>query len=127
MKALENNQQKQLSIVLILLSFVVSIIYSYFLSHTERGLPLTDWFNIAINGIWFCILAWVAIKVYFEKKSAKDSLLFFACIVTLLTGFDLFEEDGSLLLASISTIQALFLFGAYFLIPNSIESESTES
>ena len=123
---MKNNTQKQLSVILIIMSFVVSIIYSYFLSFTERGLPLTDWFNIAINGMWFCILAWIAAQVYFEKNSAKGSLLFFACVVALLIGFDLFEEDGSLLLAGISTMQALFLFGAYLLVPNSNDSGSTE-
>ncbi|MEW8348021.1 MAG: hypothetical protein AB2687_06895 [Candidatus Thiodiazotropha taylori] len=126
MKVLENNKQKQISVILIISSFVVSIIYSYFLSFTERGLPLSDWFNIAINLLWFCILAWLAAQVHFEKKSAKGNLLFFACVLALLTGFDLFEEDGSLLLAGISTMQALFLFGAYFLVPNSFESKSIE-
>jgi hypothetical protein len=126
MKVLEHNKKKQISVILIISSFVVSIIYSYFLSFTDRGLPLTDWFNIAINGIWFIILAWLAAQVHYEKNSAKGNLLFFASILALFTGFDFFEEDASLLLAGISAIQTLFLFGAYLLILNSFESKNTE-
>jgi hypothetical protein len=104
------------SIAFIGLSFLASVLYSYLLSHTERGLPLFDWFNIAIHIIWFGLLAWIAWDVHRGKPGAKGTLLFLALLVLLLTGFDLFEE-GSLLLAAVSFVEALFLFAAYWSFP----------
>ena len=105
------------SVSFLSLAFLTSVVYSYFLSGTDRGLPLFDWFNIAIHIIWFSVLAWVAWDVYHCKVGAKSTVLGLACLVALLTGFDLFEENGSLLLASISVVEAFFLFAAYWYFP----------
>lgn len=101
----------------IALSFLTSLLYSYLLSHTERGLPLLDEFNIALYTLWFAVLAWVAWDVYRHKPSARKTLLFLACLVGLLTGFDLFDEEGSILLVLAGVMEALFLLAAYFSFP----------
>jgi uncharacterized membrane protein SirB2 len=61
--------------------------------------------------------------IYRGKPYAKKTLLFLACVVGLLTGFDIFEKQGAWLLATISTLEALFLFAAYLLLPK-IEASS---
>jgi uncharacterized membrane protein SirB2 len=118
-----NSKNTGTSIVLVSLSFLVSLLYSYLISHTERGLPLLDWFNITIHLVWFSVLAWVVWDIYRGKPYAKKTLLFLACVVGLLTGFDIFEKQGAWLLATISTLEALFLFAAYLLLPK-IEASS---
>ncbi len=108
--------KKRVSIVLLFFCFSTSVLYSYILSFSERGLPFLDWFNISLYIIWFGILAWIAWNIHRDKPRAKDVVLFFSCLVILLTGFDLYEKDGSLLLAGISLIEASFLFSVYVLL-----------
>ncbi|MCP4491087.1 MAG: hypothetical protein GY820_27790 [Gammaproteobacteria bacterium] len=117
-------ESKKATHIFISLSFFVSILYSYLLSFTDRGLPLLDWFNVGINLFWFSILAWVAWDIHRDKSGAKGTLLFLACLVSLLTGFDLFEEDGEFLLAGVSIVEALLLFSAYLSAPILHEKKS---
>lgn len=86
------------------------------MSFTEYGLPFFGWFNVALNIIWFLILAWIAWDVYKDKPKVKGMMLFLTCLVVLLAGFDLFAEGGSLLLACISVAEALFLVAAYIFL-----------
>jgi hypothetical protein len=109
-------------IALIAMSFVVSIFYSYLLSSTERGLPFFDWFNIALYFLWLGVLSWVAWDVYRGNVKAKGTLLFLTCLLSLLTGFELFDESSSPLLATVSTCETLLLFGAYLCFPISPSS-----
>ena len=80
-------------------------------------MPLLDWFNIAIHLVWLTVLAWVAWDIHRGKPSAKKTLLLLACLVGLLTGFDVFEANGAWFLAAISALEALFLFAAYLTLP----------
>lgn len=105
---------KKVAITLIGLSFMTSILYSYLLSFTERGLPPLNWFNVTLNIIWLYVLLWVAWDIYRNKPRVKRVILFFASLSALSIGFDLFEEDGSLLLAGISSIEAFFFLQHIF-------------
>lgn len=105
------------SVSLIALSFLVSFLYSYLLSQTDRGLPVFDWFNVAIHIIWICVLGSIAWGVHQREPSAKSTLLFLVGLTFLLTGFDVFEEDSSLPLAAVSLLESILLFGAYICFP----------
>ena len=107
----------KIPISFIALGFLALILYSYLLSHTERGLPLLDGFSVSIHLVWLSGLAWVAWGVHRRKPSAKWTLLFLAGLVGLLTGFDLFEEDSSLLLTTVSVVETLFFLAAYLSFP----------
>ena len=109
--------------MLLAFSYIASIVYSYFLSFTERGIPLFDWFNIAVQLVWLAIVAWVAWGIYTNKPNAKRTVLFFAGLIGLLTIFDFLAEDTTLLLTSISAFQALLIFAAYMSMPNIGEAE----
>jgi len=116
-------ENRKLPLILLAFSYIASIVYSYFLSFTERGIPLFDWFNIAVQLVWLAIVAWVAWGIYTSKPNAKRTVLFFAGLIGLLTVFDLLAEDTTLLLTCISAIQALLIFAAYMSMPNIGESE----
>lgn len=113
---IKNYKNTGTSIAFVSLSFLANLLYSYLLSHTERGVPLLDWFNIATHLVWLTVLAWVVWDIHRGKPSARKTLLFLACLVGLLTGFDIFEKHGAWF-ATISTLEALFLFAAYLLFP----------
>ncbi|MBL1142799.1 MAG: hypothetical protein HND53_12295 [Proteobacteria bacterium] len=110
-------ENKKMAYMFMLLSFSASILYSYLLSFTERGLPLFDWFNLGLIIFWLSILLWVAWDIHKDKASAKGTLLFITCIVGLLTGIDFIEEDDFLPIAAVSVIETLFLFSAYLFSP----------
>ena len=99
------------------LSFLTSVCYSYLLSFTERGLPLSDWFSIGLIVFWLCILLWIAWNIHKDKSSAKGTLLFLSCILGLLTGIDFIEEGEYFFIAIVSVIEALLLFSAYLFAP----------
>lgn len=112
---------KKLAYICLVLSYLVSLLYSYFLSFTERGLPLLDSFNVGLHLFWLVILVWIAWDINKNKRYVKGTLLFLAILLVLLTGLDYFEADRSIQLVSLSLIEALLLFITYFTIQKPIE------
>jgi hypothetical protein len=113
-----NLKEITIPIVLLIACGVVSLIYSYFLSFTERGLPITDPFNIFINAAWLAVLIWIA-KEIFRRKDIEKTLLILALIVSSLTVFDYFDDDVTVTLVILGSLEASLLFLTYyFLVKN---------
>ncbi|MCU7937024.1 MAG: hypothetical protein KZQ99_19480 [Candidatus Thiodiazotropha sp. (ex Dulcina madagascariensis)] len=123
MEQKENN--KYIPIGLLGLSCLVSLIYSYFLSFTERGLPIGDPYSIVFNIAWLSVLMWLAWNIYNKKKGAEKSVLFVACLVAAFTLIDVFDASTSILLVAISIIESGLLFIVYFYIKSSSNTMSS--
>jgi hypothetical protein len=102
-------------IILLVVCGVVSLTYSYFLSFTERGLPVNDPFNILINCAWLAVLVWIGLDIY-RKKPIEKTLLFLSFLVFAFTLFDYFDEEVSSTLFVLSAFESGLLFLIYFIL-----------
>lgn len=105
-----------LSIVLLALVAAVSLVHSYFLSFTARGLPIDDPFNIVFNLAWLAFLGWLAWGIYSNNKKTEKTILYLACFITLMTIFDAFDEGTPRLLTVLGVLTTGLMFATYYCV-----------